>query len=298
MKNFKIHLSLIMLILFSGGCNLSKEKNHSDNLKEESRFQTANEKTSSNSLIQPVKDKPVPDLNSVINNKGLIIRSGTMSMETEDFSKTETNLSGIVKKYSGYITNSSSEITASGMKQSSLTARIPYGKFDEFLIEASATGKVISQDISGNDVTSEYIDLEARQKTQRELERRLIELLNSKTAGLTDVVEVEEKLSSVREKIESTEGRMNFLKDSFTYSTLTINLFEPSLLQTSSGGGFFYELGQGVKKGLEGFTEIFSGLITFAISFSPVIILLILSFTFIRKYFRKRNKFKPEMKTS
>jgi hypothetical protein len=64
---------------------------------------------------------------------------------------------------------------------------------------------------------------------------------------------------------------LEFLKDQAAYSTITVSVFEPAILNTSSGGGFFHEIGQGVKKGLSGFTSVISGIITFVIALSPVL---------------------------
>lgn len=219
----------------------------------------------------------------------MIIRTGTMNIETDNFADDEKKISEAAIKFTGYITNTSSNINAGGKKQGSISVRIPSDKLDAFISEVSNLGKVMSQNISGNDVTEEYIDIEARQRTQKELENRLLQLLNEKTAKLTDVVEVEEKLSSVRENIERSEGRMKFLKDQSAFSTLTISLFEPSLLQTSSGGGFFYEIGEGFKRGMEGFTEILSWLITFIISFFPLFVFLAILYFTIKKYLRNRK---------
>jgi uncharacterized membrane protein len=73
-------------------------------------------------------------------------------------------------------------------------------------------------------------------------------------------------------------------------STLTLSLYEPALLQTSSGGGFFYELGQGFKRGLKGFTEILSGMIMLIIALLPLIILVLIIFWIIRRIIRNRKK--------
>lgn len=233
------------------------------------------------------QDSKDDKLNSVMNR--LIIRTGSVSVETDDYDRSENKISDAAKIFQGFITKTSSGMNAGGKKQGSVSVRIPSDKFDAFISEISKTGKVMSRNIYGNDVTEEYIDLDARQKTQRELERRLLELLDTKAAGLSDVVEVEQKLSNVRENIERTEGRMKFLKDQSAYSALTVNLFEPAMLQTSSGGGFFYEIEGGFKKGLVGFTEILSSLITFVIAFSPVIVFLMILTYSLKKYLVNRK---------
>jgi hypothetical protein len=222
-------------------------------------------------------------------DKRMIIRSGTMNIEADNFNDTEVKIKQIVNSTGGYVTNSSSQINASGKKQGSITIRVSANKFDELLGELSKTGKVVNQNISGKDVTEEFMDAEARLKTQRELESRLLKLLAEKTAKLTDVVDVEQKLASVRENIEKTEGRMRYLKDQASYSTLTVSVFEPSILNTSTGGGFFYELGESISKGLTGFTKVVSGIIIFVIAFSPVLLIAWVILYFVRKYLRKKK---------
>jgi len=223
-------------------------------------------------------------------DKRLIIRSGTMSIEVDKYDETEGKITDIVKKYNAYITNTSASLNPNGKKQGTITIRVPSEKFDGLLDEIRKTGKEMNENIKGTDVTEEYMDSEARLKTQKQLEERLLKLLDEKTARLTDVVDVEQKLSSVRENIEKTEGRMKYLKDQAAYSTIAVSVYEPSLLQTSTGGGFFYELEQGIKRGLNGFTVILSGIITFIIAILPIAIPAYLVIYFVIRYFKKRKK--------
>jgi Domain of unknown function (DUF4349) len=210
--------------------------------------ETSSPKNETSGRIQNVNYKEQTEDNSYnTQDKRMIIRTGTMSMEVDSYDETEVK------------------------------------------IELSKIGKVMNRNISGKDVTEEYMDADARLKTQRELESRLLKLLEEKTARLTDVVEVEQKLANVRENIEKTEGKMRYLKDQASYSTLTVSVYEPSLLNTSSGGGFFYELGQGVKKGLSGFTSVLAGLITVVIALLPLIIIALVIIYLAMRYLKKRK---------
>ena len=231
--------------------------------------------------------EPNQDFNT--QDKRMIIRSGTMSMEVEKYDDTEGRVKQIAQQFGGYITNSIATLNASGKKQGTITIRVASDKFEALLGELSKAGKVMNENITGNDVTEEYMDADARVKTQKELESRLLRLLEEKTASLTSVVEVEQKLASVRENIERTEGRMKYLKDQASYSTLAVSVYEPTLLQTSTGGGFFYELGDGVKRGLQGFTSILSGIITVVIALSPILAILGLIIYVSIRYIKKRK---------
>jgi Domain of unknown function (DUF4349) len=246
--------------------------------------------------IQDINGKQLTENNTYnTQDKRMIIRSGTMSMEVDKYDETESKIKDIVKNFNGYLTNTTSKLNTDGKKQGSITIRVASENFDAMIADLSKIGKVMNQNISGKDVTEEYMDADARLKTQRELESRLLKLLEEKTAKLTDVVEVEQKLASVRENIEKTEGRMKYLKDQASYSTLTVSVYEPSMLVTSSGGGFFYELGEAVKKGLSGFTSVLAGLITVVIALLPLIIIALIVIYFVVRYFKKKKLAKAQV---
>ena len=246
----------------------------------------SNEKLTDGKLKQINYQQPTENTNS--QDKRMIIRSGTMSIENDSFDETEAKAKEIAKNLGGFITNSTAQVNQSGKKQGTLTIRVQADKYDALLAEIAKTGKVMNQNITGRDVTEEYVDAEARLKTQRELEARLLQLLSEKTANLTAVVEVEQKLASVRENIEKTEGRMRMLKDQASYSTITLSIYEPAILNTSSGG-FFYELERGFEKGLTGFTAVISGLITFIVALSPILAILGLIVYVVIRYIRKKK---------
>lgn len=289
MKAQKFILVILTFALLSGCGNKSGRSFDSDTkssgIQSELSLPTTAEDKIQNPSLKPIS----LDLTEPVIKDRMIIRKGTMSLETEKFDESEKAITGLAAGLNGYITNSGSSTNTSGKKQGTIEARIPSKNFDEFISEAGKTGKVMSLNVTGNDITEEFIDIDARCKTQKALEDRLIKLLDEKAAKLTDVVEVEEKLAGVRAQIESMEGRMRFLKSQSDFSTLTISIFEPSLLQTSTGGGFFYEIEEAVKKGINGFTDVLTGLITFVIAFSPVLIIGSLMLLLIRKYIRNRK---------
>jgi hypothetical protein len=230
-------------------------------------------------------DEKIPD----VKDQRMIIKTGSFSVEVDKYDDTETKINEIAKKYSGFIANSKSSQNSSGNKSGTITLKVPADKFDALISDVGKIGKVMNQNIQASDITEEYVDLEARVKTQKELEQRLLKLLNEKATRLSDVIEVEEKLAAVRQKIESVEGRMKLLKSQSDLSTLTINVYEPSMISTSSGGGFFYELGQAIKKGLSGFTNILAVSITVLIAIIPLLVITYIIFWIVRKIIRNRK---------
>ena len=86
---------------------------------------------------------------------------------------------------------------------------------------------------------------------------------------------------------------MKYLRDQASYSTLAVSVYEPSLLSTSTGGGFFYEIEQSFKRGLSGFTAVLTGIITVVIAMLPVLIIAYVIIYLEMRYFRKRKKTQP-----
>ena len=301
MKNLKLLILPLLLFLLFTGCQKDKTT------------QNANKQAGENTQI----NKDAPDINDVSElkqetksdktgykttgstpdqnidvSKRLVVKSGTMSLEVENYDNAEKKVNEIAKSQNGFVANSNSSLNSSGKKSGTIVIKVPIDKYDALINDISAAGKVAAKNITSSDVTEEYIDLESRAKTQKELEQRLLKLLSEKTARLTDVVEVEEKLASVRQRIESIEGKMKYLMSQASYSTLSVSIYEPSLLQTTSGGGFFYEIGQGFKKGLNGLTEILSGLIAIVIALLPVIVFVLFIVWIILKLVKRRSALK------
>lgn len=300
MRKLSLYLAtpvLFVLILF--GCETESDKlpvnvEKSTDLLQESGTRNIESSTSKSGNLSDNKsstDDKLPE----IKDQRMIIKTGSLSLDIEKYDDTEVKILEIVKSQGGFVSKSNNTVNASGSKSGTITVKVPADKFDLLVFEISKIGKVVNQNIQASDVTEEYIDLESRLKTQKELEQRLIKLLDEKAVKLSDVIEVEEKLASVRQKIESIEGKMKLLKSQSDLSTLTINVFEPSILSTSSGGGFFYELKQAIKKGLSGFTKVLAVLIMFLISVIPVLLLAYILYRII-KLILQRKKQKESVK--
>jgi hypothetical protein len=81
-------------------------------------------------------------------------------------------------------------------------------------------------DISSQDVTEEFVDIEARLKAKREVRDRYIEVLKTKTGTVKDIIEAEEAIRVITEEIEAKEGRLRYLNDRVDLSTVTLTMYE------------------------------------------------------------------------
>ena len=87
-------------------------------------------------------------------------------------------------------------------------------------------GRVVSESQSGQDVTSQYVDLQARLGNARNTEQRLTDLLRDRTGKLSDVLEVEQELDRVRGQIEQMEAERKTMAHQVSFATLNATITE------------------------------------------------------------------------
>ena len=171
---------------------------------------------------------PVSAVSTLVDRQQKLLRSGTMVIEVLDFDSAVIDLGNVATQTGGYVANiSRSQFESDGKKGTNLDLRIPAMNFEVALQVARTLGKVKSERVEVRDVTEEMIDLDARLNTQEQLENRLLALLNMRTGGLEEILEVETKLADVRQEIESVQGRLRHLENYMEYSKLSVKLVEP-----------------------------------------------------------------------
>jgi hypothetical protein len=159
-------------------------------------------------------------------NGPMIIRSAQLSLITKEFDKARANLEAILKRRHGYV----GELKAGGSTGSgrtlNATLRVPADQLDATLTEVKTLGRVEAESQSGQDVTSQYVDLQARLSNARNTEQRLTDLLRNRTGKLSDVLEVEQELDRVRGEIEQMEAERKNMSNQVSYATLNATIAE------------------------------------------------------------------------
>jgi hypothetical protein len=156
----------------------------------------------------------------------MILRTAQLTLVTQDLDKARVGLDKIVQKHSGYVGDLSASAPADGPRKLTATLRVPAVQLDAAMAELKTLGRVESESQNGQDVTAQYVDLEARLSNSRNTEQRLIDLLRQRTGKLSDVLDVETELSRVREEIERMEGERRLLSKQVEYATLTATVNE------------------------------------------------------------------------
>ncbi len=155
-----------------------------------------------------------------------IIYNAELSVVVEDISKAEEKLQSYVKEAGGYV----AEVNLNRVQGQQLSGRwqvrIPSEKFDTFVEEISRLGTAETRQQSAQDVTEEYIDLEAHIANKKRLEERIADLLDKSNGPIADVIAVERELGRVRGEVEQLEGRLKYLANRSELTTVTISLRE------------------------------------------------------------------------
>ena len=153
----------------------------------------------------------------------LVIRTATQSMVVNNVDDAEARARQITAERGGYVlsSQSSGEDTA---RSASITLKVPADRFDDTLAALSGLAqKVESQNVEGQDVTDEFVDLQARLRNLRALEARLLQFLEE-ARNVEDSLRVSEQLSNTQGEIEQAQGRITFLQQSVAFATITVSL--------------------------------------------------------------------------
>jgi hypothetical protein len=158
----------------------------------------------------------------------LIVKTGTLTLEIghDAFDGIVTQANAIASKAGGYVV--SSEVEGDRQRTGHIVIRVPSANFGPVMGEVQhlGDGKVTSRSVNGQDVTPEYIDLNARLTNLQAQEKVLLRLMND-AATVTDTIRVQSQLSDVQGAIEQLEGRVRYLRDQAAMSTITLT-FEQS----------------------------------------------------------------------
>jgi len=156
----------------------------------------------------------------------MILRTAQITLVTQNLDKARAGMDKIVAQYNGYLGDLTASAPSDGPRKLTATLRIPANQLDAAMRELKTLGRVESESQSGQDVTAQYVDLEARLGNARNTEQRLLDLLRQRTGKLSDVLEVETELSRVREEIERMEGERRLLSKQVEYATLNATISE------------------------------------------------------------------------
>lgn len=218
-----------------------------------------------------------------------IIKTANVRFKVKNVQKSTQAIKVLVNDYEGYISNMRFS-NNSYQKENSFTIKVPKNNFDKLLDSLSSVAEFIDHvEIASKDVTEEYMDVETRLKTKLEVKARYEEILRKNAKTVKDILETEEKLRVIQEEIEVAQGRLKYMVNRVSFSTITVGLYEtvehkeqPEVYKRTFGS----EITEALSFGWNLIKSIFLGIIYIW----PLILLIVGVIFFIRT--RKRNRLK------
>lgn len=233
-------------------------------------------------LVEVPKQSPSSPAESSTSRK--LIKNGTLEFETQNLKKTTEAIKQAAEAAGGYVANEHST-TNNHQAWNSVVVRVPSSSFDSFITTVSrGVEQFDKREIKSQDVTEEFVDLQARIAAKKKLEQRYLEIL--KTAGtVKDILQVEAEAGKIREEIERAEGRLKFLESKTSMSTINIGFYKTIEAVALAENTFISSIKEGLRNGV----RIIETLIIGLANIWPLLVLALVGW-FLYKRNMKRAK--------
>jgi hypothetical protein len=154
-----------------------------------------------------------------------IIKTAQLRLEVgrDELEEAARDAMSIAERFGGFVSTTALNKTERG--GGSIELRIPAANFGQALESLHELGKVKSESVSGQDVTQEFVDLQARLRNYQAQEVVLL-LLMDRSTSVADTLRVQGQLQQVQLEIERLRGRIRYLEDQTDMSTIRVELVE------------------------------------------------------------------------
>ncbi|MDR2600513.1 MAG: DUF4349 domain-containing protein [Oscillospiraceae bacterium] len=241
-----------------------------------------------------------------------IIYSVWAEIETREFDDTISKITSLIAANGAFIENSnvrginleSQQYGWFERRNASYTIRVPVDKLDTMESSLGTLGNVTNSNRNATNVTSQFLDTEARVNSLLIQEERLLDML-SKSERISDLISIEERISNVRYQIEWNQTMLNNWQRQVDYSYLTLSIVE--VLEYTEppppiDRGYWEKVGDGFMNTLRGVGNFFTTLFAGIIIAIPVLILLgiiaIIALLITKSQLRKQRKKREQLNAS
>jgi hypothetical protein len=162
---------------------------------------------------------------SVVNGP-MIVRTAELEVTTKDFDKARPGVEEILKRRHGYVGELNVNTPTGSARSLTGTLRVPSNQLEATLADLKGLGRTDKESQGGEEVTQQYVDLQARLANAKHTEQRLTDILRERTGKLSDVLAVEMQISRVRGEIEQMEAQRKTMKNQVDFATLSVTVTE------------------------------------------------------------------------
>jgi hypothetical protein len=189
-----------------------------------------------------------------------IVKNASVQFQVSNVEASHLKIAALLARYHSYF-GSDNKTTSSYQIENNMVIRVPSADFEKLMDELMKESVYTNyKTISAEDVTAEFVDVQARLKTKKEAEERYRTLLKQANK-VSDILEVEDKLRVIREEIEAAEGRLKLLKDQVGYSTINLNAYQKLDYTPEPEIGFISNLTEAFARGWRSLVEFFISLV-------------------------------------
>jgi hypothetical protein len=162
----------------------------------------------------------------VLSNGPMIVRSAQLTVTIKEFDLARKGVDDILKRCHGYIGDLTVNTPNGAARSINAKLRIPSTQLDSALSALKTLGRVEAEAQNGEEVTQQYVDLNARLSNARKTQQRLIEIQRDRTGKLSDVLSVELQISRVQGEIEQMEAQLKTMKNQVSFASLDLTITE------------------------------------------------------------------------
>lgn len=155
-----------------------------------------------------------------------VIRSAALHLSHEAPAGVTERAASLARAAGGYVLDGSTQTAQGSVLRSTVVLRVPEPAFEATLAGLRELAALREESITGQDVTDEFVDTEARLRALRTLAARLLGLLEQ-SGKLSDLLQVEQELARVNAEIERHEGRLRYLRERTAMATITLTVHAP-----------------------------------------------------------------------
>lgn len=219
-----------------------------------------------------------------------VIYRAQISIRVKDFDTSRAEIEHAVEQAEGYMVETSQREEERQI-DGYLIARVPQDTFTDFLDEVERLAdRVQNRQITGSDVTEEYVDLQSRLKAKKAVEKRLLQFMED-AEKTEDLLKISTDLGNIQEEIEQLTGKITYLQNQVAYSTVEIDITQPIIQQTVSGEKHtFAAAWSALIDSTNGVLRLLSGLVVFSARALPIMILLVIIAIPIWIWWRKKGQ--------
>jgi hypothetical protein len=214
-----------------------------------------------------------------------IITTSRISLEVQDVATTLDSLKSTATAYGGYVGSMSVDTRSNNQLYAVLTMRVPGSAFNPVVTEIKTLGVLKSESLQADDVTEEYIDLNARRAALAGQLAQYMRIME-KAENVSEILEVQEQIERVQVEIDRIDGRLKYLDNRVDYATITVSLQEP----VPVGGNEGFSLVGVFNEGIAGLLAVTAGLLIVIISLIPLIIIGLIAWLVYRWWKGQKNK--------